>query len=95
MNDGATTTPLDLACTDSIVTGMPCDQNTYGTHMSLDVNLHLLSLFLLFPNTTYAGHKTATEQNILTSFQPLAYIQLNHTEATIKKCTDTTHRIYF
>jgi len=62
MNDGATTTPLDLACTDSIVTGVPCDQlqNTYGSHMSLDVNLHTLSLFLLFINTTYAGHKTVT-----------------------------------
>jgi len=36
MNDGATTTPLDLACTEIIVTGVPCDQlqNTYGSHMS-------------------------------------------------------------
>ena len=61
MDDGVTT-PLGLACTDSIVTGVPYDQlqNTYGSHMSLDVNLHILSLFLLFINTTYAGHKTAT-----------------------------------
>jgi len=76
MNDGATTTPLDLACTDSIVTGVSCDQlqNTYGSQMYLDVNLHILSLFLLFINTTYAGHKTATEQNILTHCGRVAQI---------------------
>ena len=90
------TTPLDLACTDSIVTGVPCDQlqNTYGSHMSLAVNLHILSLFLLFINRTYAGHKTATEQNILTLLQPLAYIQLKHPAARIKIYTHNTQDLH-
>lgn len=76
MNDGTSTTPLDLVCTDSTVTGVPCDQlqHTYGSHMSLDVQLQIFNLFLMFIYTTYAGHKTAQLDNILTPFEPLAYI---------------------
>jgi hypothetical protein len=80
--------PLDQGWT--VLTGVTCHKlkQTYELPMFIDVKLQILNL-LLFTHTTYEGHITAT-QNILTSFQPLAYIWLKYTEATIKMYTYNT-----